>query len=187
MNSKYVGRVKHLTKYLLGEAEEQKSPYQQFFDKALEKFGVSDPSELDDEKKKDFFRYVDDNWKGDEEVAETSYDLKEGDVKSVLQKARMSGIPDRKYLEDRFVAWYGPRSGHNRMSDKELAQKIAVYESRSTDKKVAESQDYDDEQGDVPGEQDTGPDEYTEACDDKEIREMIRQEIASVFGKTRRY
>ena len=41
--------------------------YDKFFDKALKKFGVDDPSELSKEKKKEFFDYVDKNWKGDDE------------------------------------------------------------------------------------------------------------------------
>jgi hypothetical protein len=50
---------------------EEDSDYQEFFKKALEKFGVESPAELEsDEKKKEFFDYVDKNWKGDNEKAE---------------------------------------------------------------------------------------------------------------------
>ena len=42
--------------------------YQEFFKVALEKWEVSSPDELDDEKKKDFFNYVDKNWSGDNEA-----------------------------------------------------------------------------------------------------------------------
>ena len=34
---------------------------------ALKKFNVSEPDELDDDKKKDFYNYIDANWKGDNE------------------------------------------------------------------------------------------------------------------------
>ena len=44
-----------------------KEKYQKFFNAALKKFGVSEPDELDDDKKKDFYNYVDANWKGDNE------------------------------------------------------------------------------------------------------------------------
>jgi len=51
---------------------EQKSgddeAYEKFFNKALDKFNVSDPSELSKEKKKEFFNYVDDNWTSDKEM-----------------------------------------------------------------------------------------------------------------------
>ena len=53
------------------EAESgDKEEYQKFFQSALKKFGVESPAELDDEKKKEFFNYVDANWKGDNEKAE---------------------------------------------------------------------------------------------------------------------
>ena len=49
------------------ESEKQKK-YQAFFDKALKKFGVKSPADLDGEKKKEFFNYVDKNYKGDNEA-----------------------------------------------------------------------------------------------------------------------
>jgi len=63
--------------YSIGETEvksEDTSPdfkeddgYKAFFNKALKKWGVSSPDEIKDEDKKDFFDYVDRNWKGDSE------------------------------------------------------------------------------------------------------------------------
>ena len=51
--------------------QEEDSEYQEFFQKALKKFGIKSPAELeDDEAKKKFFDYVDANWKGDDEKAE---------------------------------------------------------------------------------------------------------------------
>ena len=44
-----------------------KDEYQKFFRAALKKYGVSEPDELDDDKKKDFYNYIDANWKGDNE------------------------------------------------------------------------------------------------------------------------
>ena len=41
--------------------------YEKFFRGALKKFGVSEPDQLDGDKKKDFFNYVDNNWTGDNE------------------------------------------------------------------------------------------------------------------------
>ena len=46
----------------------EEGDYEEFFRKALAKFGVSSPDELDDEKKKDFFNYVDKNYKADNET-----------------------------------------------------------------------------------------------------------------------
>ena len=42
-----------------------KEEYQKFFNAALKKFGVSEPDELPDDKKKAFYNYVDANWEGD--------------------------------------------------------------------------------------------------------------------------
>jgi hypothetical protein len=42
--------------------------YQDFFKAALEKWGVSSPDELDDDKKKEFFDYIDKNWSGESET-----------------------------------------------------------------------------------------------------------------------
>jgi len=62
--------------YSIGEAtSEAKSAdfteddgYKAFFQKALKKWGVSSPDEIKDEDKKEFFNYVDRNWKGDKET-----------------------------------------------------------------------------------------------------------------------
>ena len=46
----------------------EEGDYQAFFQKAMKKFGISSPDELDDEKKKKFFNYVDANYKGKNET-----------------------------------------------------------------------------------------------------------------------
>jgi len=48
-------------------ADINEGDYEAFFQKAMKKFGISSPDELDDEKKKDFYNYIDANWKGDNE------------------------------------------------------------------------------------------------------------------------
>jgi len=48
------------------ESDKQKK-YRAFFDKALKKFGVSSPAELEGDKKKEFFDYVDKNYEADSE------------------------------------------------------------------------------------------------------------------------
>ena len=42
--------------------------YEAFFQTAMKKFGINSPDELDDEKKKEFFNYVDKNYKADDET-----------------------------------------------------------------------------------------------------------------------
>ena len=41
--------------------------YEEFFQKAMKKFGISSPDELDDDKKKEFFNYVDNNYSAKDE------------------------------------------------------------------------------------------------------------------------
>jgi hypothetical protein len=59
----------------MDEDEHDLSPaqkkYQAFFKKALKKFGAESPADLDDEKKKEFFNYIDKNYKSvDESITE---------------------------------------------------------------------------------------------------------------------
>ena len=49
------------------EVEGDKAEYEKFFRAALKKFGVSEPDKLPDDKKKEFYNYIDANWKGDTE------------------------------------------------------------------------------------------------------------------------
>lgn len=65
-DKQYSNRVKQLTRQLLGEAStsisEADTAYQKFFRSALKKFGVDQPDKLADDKKKEFYNYVDKNW-----------------------------------------------------------------------------------------------------------------------------
>ena len=57
--------------YEIGESEEstiKEGEYEAFFQSAMKKFGISSPDELEDEKKKEFFDYVDKNYKADNET-----------------------------------------------------------------------------------------------------------------------
>ena len=44
-----------------------KEEYKKFFNDAMKKFGVSSPAELKGDKEKEFYNYIDKNWKGDHE------------------------------------------------------------------------------------------------------------------------
>ena len=57
-----------LRKILRKMIREEETAYQKFFQKALGKFGAKSPADMGDEKKKEFFNYVDKNWAGDEET-----------------------------------------------------------------------------------------------------------------------
>ena len=45
----------------------EENAYEKFFQGAMKKFGISSPDELEDDKKKDFFNYVDKNYKAKNE------------------------------------------------------------------------------------------------------------------------
>jgi hypothetical protein len=63
-----------------------KEAYQKFFNKALKKFGVSSPDELEGDKKKEFFDYVDKNWKGDHEEVEINLDGRRKNFREKMKK-----------------------------------------------------------------------------------------------------
>ena len=50
------------------EQSEKQKKYRAFFDKALKKFGVKSPAELEGEKKKEFFDFVDKNYEAEDEA-----------------------------------------------------------------------------------------------------------------------
>ena len=59
-------RLKEIIKNII---REEKTAYQKFFQKALDKFGVDSPADFkDEEKKKEFFDYVDANYKAKKET-----------------------------------------------------------------------------------------------------------------------
>jgi len=53
---------------MIKEIIKEESKYQEFFKTVLAKFKVKSPAELSDEKKKEFFNYIDKNWKADKET-----------------------------------------------------------------------------------------------------------------------
>ena len=61
--------TKEQFKNIVRETMIEENEYQEFFKKALEKFGVSSPADFDsEEKKKEFFDYIDKNYKGEKET-----------------------------------------------------------------------------------------------------------------------
>ena len=54
------------------ELSAKQKKYQDFFKKALAKFGAKSPQDLDKEKRAEFFDYIDKNYEADNEVAEDS-------------------------------------------------------------------------------------------------------------------
>lgn len=66
---------------------ETSAEYKKFFDGALKKFGVTSPAELDDDKKKEFFDYVDKNFNSDDEKG------KDGVKKEEVEISEADGDP----------------------------------------------------------------------------------------------
>lgn len=79
-------------------SEEDKNEYQKFFQSALKKFGVSSPAELEGDKKKEFFDYVDKNWKGDNEKKES------------VEEGKYTAYSDLLLMKARIIAKEGPDS-----------------------------------------------------------------------------
>ena len=50
-----------------GVVSEKDGEYEKFFQSAMKKFGIKSPAELDDDKKKEFFNFVDKNYKAKNE------------------------------------------------------------------------------------------------------------------------
>ena len=74
---------KEMQKLGIKEETGDKEKYEKFFKAALKKFGADSPADLDGEKKKEFFNYIDKNYKGDHEE---SVDLEEEDIKIIMDK-----------------------------------------------------------------------------------------------------
>ena len=93
---------KYLERITPGEAIEEKSgdkeAYQKFFNSALKKFGVKSPAELEGDKKKEFYDYVDKNWTGDHEEAFEF--AKESKVSSVLDTVKNMWRMDEKVKKE---------------------------------------------------------------------------------------
>ena len=62
--------------------EGNKEEYQKFVQAALKKFGAKSPADMDDEKKKKFFDYIDKNW-----TKEEQQEFTEGELPPALKKA----------------------------------------------------------------------------------------------------
>jgi len=69
------------------EVEEGKDEeYEKFFKAALKKFGVDSPADLEGDKKKEFFDYVDKNWKGEKKESVEFSEAEVAHFESILKK-----------------------------------------------------------------------------------------------------
>ena len=71
---------------------EDQDAYVKFFQSALKKFNVTSPAQLSKEKKKEFFNYVDKNYKADDEEVKEEKPLNiDGRRKNFREKMRKLG------------------------------------------------------------------------------------------------
>ena len=121
------------TQTTLGEGKESgnKEEYQKFFNSKLEKYGVSSPAELDDEKKKEFFNEIEREWDGEKE----SKNKKDGgvNVQSNDKNAEKTIYSESKVCK-------------NCGSPKCLCSGLLEEEDIMPEKKSGEDDDTDDEQ-----------------------------------------
>lgn len=101
-------KAAHESKEEVEESMEEASKedkYKAFFMKALKKFGVKSPAELDGDKKKEFFDYVDKNYEADneedaeEEVVETTITVSAANIN------KLTSMSEKKVTVD--IDWIG--------------------------------------------------------------------------------
>jgi len=129
----------------LTESEKgDKEKYQKFFRAALKKFGVSEPDELDGDKKKEFFDYVDANWEADDEEDEDEVDEKykfvvrgkkkiKKKITTASQKNRKMSLVKRKKVAKKGAKTRKKEAGKQRMALKKRKKSMAKRKSFGMD------------------------------------------------------
>ena len=79
-------------------SEDEKSAYQKFFSSALKKYGVQSPAELEGDKEKEFYNYVDKNWSG------------KGEKKESVEEGKYTAYSDLLLMKARIIDKEGPKS-----------------------------------------------------------------------------
>lgn len=115
------GNVLTVEAFLREAKSGDKEAYQKFFKSALKKFGVKSPAELDGDKEKEFYDYIDKNWESkDEEVQEAIIHFESpSDKKSYVKKHQAHLDDDSVYtnkngnstsivVSDGFISDYKP-------------------------------------------------------------------------------
>jgi hypothetical protein len=102
-----------------------KEAYTKFFNKALKKFGVDSPAELKGDKEKEFYDYVDKNWKGDEEekMSEGKYSKSRAQQAAIaISKKEKNESTINEWIED----FYKSDAPQFKGKDKEERREMAV-------------------------------------------------------------
>ena len=155
------------------EASDKQAKYKAFFDKALKKFGVSSPAELEGEKKKEFFDYVDKNYEAQNEVKEGLVD-KVKDQLANLKKKKDSGNSEMDDATIMKLAQLLQKKGQLAKKAEEHDKRSRQYHDQASD---AEDAGDDDRADDLQMKADDEWDEHMEAMNaieniDDEIRDL---------------
>ena len=111
-------------------ADIKEGDYDAFFQKAMKKFGIKSPAELDDEKKKEFFNYVDKNYSAkNETVNEGINSSGYSQLKRHLHSATLAiGVLNRAYKQQ--------------FDDKVMSEIEYLYENAEAMLKIIEDKKY---------------------------------------------
>lgn len=117
-------KTSHIIKRL-----QEDTAYQEFFKKAMSKFGISSIGELDGEKKKEFFNYIDKNYKAEKETNE-GYMPNDSSISKEVQAA---GNQIDKVLGDLSSKFSVPSQDLSKLADLIWDYADAYAESRIED------------------------------------------------------
>jgi hypothetical protein len=113
--------------------EGSKEEYQKFFKAALKKFGATSPADMDDEKKKKFFDYIDKNW-----TKEEQQDFSEGTLPPALKKAIAAKKAKNGDTEDEDKDPVGKKESWKK-DKKEEIKEVATVDYEFTDARGAKA------------------------------------------------
>lgn len=77
-------------------ASEKQKKYMEFFKKTLEQFGVDSPTELSDEKKKEFFQKINAGWKAENECKESKTSKLEKMIETIVRTKLKKSFNEHK-------------------------------------------------------------------------------------------
>ena len=86
--------------------EKSDDAYQKFFRAALKKFGVDSPEDLEGKKEKEFYDYVDKNWKSDKE--EKVNESEEAVFRAELTQTAVDDIKAGRVNVGSMIEFYSP-------------------------------------------------------------------------------
>jgi len=123
---------KEMKKLGIKEATGDKEKYEKFFKAALKKFGVDSPADLDGEKKKEFFNYVDKNYKGDHEESVDLESKTTKDVDETLDRIRESNVEKGRTMRNILADIWNMGEGKNVFAKDEKVKKEEDEDKKSS-------------------------------------------------------